>query len=88
VRATRWKAVVPVVRAGAVRFAHPARHDGDRCRDAALGDRNADDGGHAEGGRHPGDDLPGDAGPRQRRRLLTAAAEEERVATLETDHDG
>ena len=71
-----------------VRFADPARHDSDRGGHAALGHRDADRGGDAEGGRHPRHHLPGDAGLRQRLHLLTAAAEEERVPPLETDHDG
>ena len=45
-----------------VRLAHPAGHDGDRRGQAALGDRDAERGGHAEGGRDAGHHLPGDAG--------------------------
>ena len=36
--------------------------------------------------RHPGHDLAGNAGQRQRQRLFGAAAEHERVAALEPHH--
>ena len=50
-----------------------------------MGDRNAGRGRHRRERRDAWDDLDRDAGLLQRQRLLAAAAEHERVASLEPD---
>jgi len=54
-------------------------------RDTAVGDRDARGGGRSRERRHTGDDLEVDARLRERECLLAAAAEDERVASLQPD---
>ena len=52
-----------------------------------MRDRNAGDRGDPERRRDAGDDLPRDAGPRERLHFLAPSPEEERVPTFEAYHD-
>ena len=64
-----------------------AGDDGEGRRDAAVRERDAGDRGHRDGARDPRHDLDLDAGVLARSELLAAAAEDVRVAALES-HDG
>jgi hypothetical protein len=62
-----------------------AGDDGDRRRDTPVRHRDPGIGRDGDGGTHPRNDLERDAGGGEGHRLLSSAAEHERIAALEPD---
>jgi len=69
-----------------IAFASRSGHQNTRLGDGAVRQRDSGGGGDAGRGGDPRYYLEGDPGARQRERLLATAAEDERIAALQT-HD-